>query len=88
MRRIYVASSWRNPTQPDVVATLRAAGHEVHNLRNPAPESSVWAPDLPVPDRKLDWMGLGDFHNALSFCKRATSSSLLQELRPKALYAK
>lgn len=33
--RIYVASSWRNPKQPEVVATLRAAGHEVYDFRNP-----------------------------------------------------
>ncbi|ACL59100.1 hypothetical protein [Methylobacterium nodulans] len=34
-RRIYVASSWRNPKQPAVVAALRAAGHEVYDFRNP-----------------------------------------------------
>jgi hypothetical protein len=35
--KIYVASSWRNPLQPSVVAALRAAGHEVYDFRNPAP---------------------------------------------------
>lgn len=35
MRRIYVASSWRNPMQPEIVAQLRAAGHEVYDFRNP-----------------------------------------------------
>ena len=34
-RRIYVASSWRNPSQPDVVAALRAADHQVYDFRNP-----------------------------------------------------
>lgn len=35
MARIYVASSWRNPHQPDVVAALRAHDHEVYDFRNP-----------------------------------------------------
>lgn len=37
MARIYLASSWRNPSQPDAVLQLRAAGHEVYDFRNPAP---------------------------------------------------
>jgi hypothetical protein len=32
---IYVASSWRNERQPEVVAALRRAGHEVYDFRNP-----------------------------------------------------
>lgn len=35
--RVYVASSWRNTVQPEVVAALRVAGHEVYDFRNPAP---------------------------------------------------
>ena len=35
MARIYVASSWRNPYYPEVVKTLREAGHEVYDFRNP-----------------------------------------------------
>lgn len=31
---IYVASSWRNPYQPGVVARLREAGHEVYDFRD------------------------------------------------------
>ena len=34
-RRIYVASSWRNVYYPDVVAKLRATGHDVYDFRNP-----------------------------------------------------
>ena len=34
--KIYVASSWRNSYQPAVVASLRTAGHEVYDFRNPA----------------------------------------------------
>ncbi len=32
---VYVASSWRNPLQPAVVATLRAAGIDCYDFRNP-----------------------------------------------------
>jgi len=34
-RKIYVASSWRNQHQPDVVSALRGVGHEVYDFRNP-----------------------------------------------------
>lgn len=33
--KIYVASSWRNGRQPEVVARLRAEGHEVYDFRAP-----------------------------------------------------
>lgn len=32
---IYVASSWRNPIQPAVVSSLRAAGFECYDFRHP-----------------------------------------------------
>jgi hypothetical protein len=32
--RIYVATSWRNDFQPEIVKDLRAAGHEVYNFRD------------------------------------------------------
>jgi hypothetical protein len=35
--RIYVASSWRNDYQPEVVQLLRDAGHDVYDFRHPAP---------------------------------------------------
>ena len=35
MPNIYVASSWRNPYYPTVVARLRKAGNEVYDFRNP-----------------------------------------------------
>lgn len=34
---VYVASSWRNAMQPAVVRTLRAAGIDCYDFRNPAP---------------------------------------------------
>jgi len=35
--KIYVASSWRNNYQPDVVHALRELDHEVYDFRNPKP---------------------------------------------------
>ena len=37
LRRIYLASSWRNMQQPALVAWLRDIGHEVYDFRNPGP---------------------------------------------------
>jgi hypothetical protein len=34
-RKIYVASSWRNEHQPEVVGMLRELGHEVYDFKNP-----------------------------------------------------
>lgn len=34
-RKIYVASSWRNNQQQEVVAKLRTEGHEVYDFKNP-----------------------------------------------------
>lgn len=39
MSRIYLASSWRNPLQPQAVKMLRDAGHEVYDFRNPTPDN-------------------------------------------------
>ena len=33
--RIYVASSWRNRFQPEIVLALRKLGHEVYDFRRP-----------------------------------------------------
>lgn len=35
--KIYVASSWRNRHQPETVAALRRAGHQVYDFRHPRP---------------------------------------------------
>lgn len=55
--KIYVASSWRNEFYTEVVQTLREAGHEVYDFRNPpqggngfrwsdiTPDYETWTPD-------------------------------------------
>ena len=54
MARIYVASSWRNKYQPEVVAALRAAGHQVYDFRNPEhnPGGFHWAD---VDEKWQEW---------------------------------
>jgi hypothetical protein len=42
-RKIYVASSWRNPIQQEIVAILRDAGHQVYDFRNPSPDNHGFA---------------------------------------------
>jgi len=37
VRRVYVASSWRNPIQPAVIDVIRMEGHDVYDFRHPAP---------------------------------------------------
>lgn len=57
MANVYVASSWRNDIQPEVVKALRSAGHEVYDFKNPRegdtgfhwseidPEWKSWTPE-------------------------------------------
>ena len=37
MSWIYLASSWRNVLQPEVLRQLQDAGNEVYDFRNPGP---------------------------------------------------
>lgn len=53
-RKIYLASSWRNPVQPQAVQMLRDAGHEVYDFRNPAPGNTGFAWSEIDPDW-LNW---------------------------------
>ncbi|HYM34720.1 MAG TPA: hypothetical protein VET48_04940 [Steroidobacteraceae bacterium] len=43
IRKIYVASSWRNVHQQRVVGYLRSEGHHVYDYRNPKPGNSGFA---------------------------------------------
>ncbi len=54
MAKVYVASSWRNAYQPEVVRRLREAGHEVYDFRNPKdnPGGFHWSD---VDENWQDW---------------------------------
>lgn len=55
---IYVASSWRNPTQPSVVAALRSVGHEVYDFREPEAGDNGfhWADVYGRPGDAAEWV--------------------------------
>ena len=53
MSRIYVASSWRNAFQQDVVANLRDCGHTVYNFRE---DGDGWG------NSAQSYSGFGGFH--------------------------
>lgn len=42
-RKIYVASSWRNAQQPEIVQLLRSKGHGVYDFRTPDTSHSGFA---------------------------------------------
>jgi len=51
--KIYVASSWRNDFQPHIVASLRQAGHEVYDFRNPQEDNKGFS----WSEIDSDWQG-------------------------------
>ena len=55
-RRIYLASSWRNPYYHHALIALRDYGHEVYDFRNPAPhlEGFSWT-QLNLEKAPADW---------------------------------
>jgi nucleoside 2-deoxyribosyltransferase len=54
MRKIYLASSWRNTNQPLAIQMLRDEGHEVYDFRNPSPDNTgfSWSE---IDTDWLDW---------------------------------
>jgi len=54
MRKIYLASSWRNPNQQRAVEILRNAGHGVYDFRNPVHGNVGFSWSEIDPDW-LDW---------------------------------
>lgn len=63
-RKIYVASSWRNKFQQDVVAYLRDSGHEVYDFKNPHPDNTgfKWSE---IDPEWLKWSA-AQYRNALN----------------------
>ena len=54
MRKIYLASSWRNENQPGLVSLLRDRGHEVYDFRHPSEvdEGFAWSE---IDEDWLNW---------------------------------
>lgn len=78
-RKIYIASSWRNEFQQDMVKLLRSNGHDVYDFKNPAPGNTgfSWKQAGPV-GTVIDYMktvyepvatkGFEFDRNALDWC--------------------
>ena len=68
--KIYVASSWRNPLQPAVVAALRDLGHEVYDFRNPPTRSGFsWSevnPDWKITDGRAGYVDADTYRAMLA----------------------
>ena len=64
MKRIYVASSWRNQFQPQVVEMIKNLGIEVYDFRHPEGRSDGFHWDN-ISHRWLDW-SVEEYRNALS----------------------
>lgn len=77
LKKVYVASSWRNPLQPGIVAALRSVGLVVYDFRNPGvgkhgfcwgeidPEWAGWTPAQwrSALSGPIAWEGFGlDWH--------------------------
>ncbi|MEQ1572451.1 MAG: hypothetical protein ABMA64_42920 [Myxococcota bacterium] len=58
MSAIYVASLWRNPSQPALVGALRADGHCVYDFRQPSPTDHGfgWSEIDPSTNELRDWL--------------------------------
>lgn len=52
IRKIYVASSWKNDYQPEVVGFLKKAGFDVYDFRNPGPGDNGFSWESIDPEYK------------------------------------
>lgn len=64
--KIYVASSWRNDIQPNIVSFLREEGFEVYDFKNP-PEKTGFSWSEIDPDWK-NWT-FQQYKEALNHCR-------------------
>jgi hypothetical protein len=77
--RVYVASSWRNIRQPEVVGAIRAAGHQVYDFRNPSPGNTGFGWKQCMKESDLVRVGDSDLINPLAFRDRVLQHPVAQE---------
>lgn len=53
--KIYLASSWRNEYQPEILALLRTYGFQVYDFRNPQTGGPPESHDYVVPKEGFSW---------------------------------
>ena len=77
-RRIYVASSWRNERQPEIVRALRSAGNQVYDFRNPPHGDSAFS----WRDLDPDWQNWSaEKYRALLSTHPVASHGFISDLR-------
>jgi hypothetical protein len=67
-KRIYVASSWRNPIQTAVVAALRSAGIDCYDFKHPhgpASDGFHWSEVMPSFDQAKQQANVDEYIQAL-----------------------
>lgn len=74
-RKIYLASSWRNQQQPEVLAMLRGMGHEVYDFRNPVPGNAGFS----WRECQMEWGEEIDMHDMALYIRHITNNPAAQE---------
>lgn len=87
MAKIYIASSWRNLYQPQVVSYLREKGHEVYDFRNPPKRTGFsWSEIDPnwqnwTTEEYIEWLdhpiAIGGFESDMDGMKWADACVLV-----------
>ncbi len=54
-RKIYLASSWRNEQQQNIIKLIRDHGHEVYDFKNPSPGNTGFSWSQIDPDYNPKW---------------------------------
>lgn len=73
-RKIYLASSWRNKQQPEVLAMLRELGHEVYDFHNPTPEIQGFS----WKQCKMEWGEPIDMHDLALYVRHIARDPVAQ----------
>lgn len=74
MRKIYLASSWKNKQQPEMLAALRAEGHEVYDFRNPVPGDTGFS----WRQCTMEWGEQIDMHDMALYVRHITKNPAAQ----------
>lgn len=75
VRKIYLASSWKNKQQPQILAMLREMGHEVYDFRNPAPGDQGFS----WKQCKMDWGEQIDMYDMALYVRHIATHPVAQK---------
>lgn len=74
MRKIYLASSWRNKEQPKILEMLRAMGHQVYDFKNPAPGNIGFS----WKQCEMEWGEPINMHDMQNYVHHITTNPIAQ----------